>query len=103
MTIFLLICVIASFAIVMYIQLRYAYANYPDSKNWLWLRLASSFLLGLLVGLLLFHRTVHGIALVGATLTPILVLTVAFTFLFPNNLQNVIPKRNEMDGKDPRR
>src|SRR6476646_4284628 len=99
MTTFLLTCVVASIAVGAYVQIRFAYANYPSSKEWLSLRICTSFVVGFFIGLLLFHWDYHGIRLVAFSLIVGLVTGVLITVAFPINMQHVIPKRNEMDEK----
>ena len=94
----LVVVVLAASALILYVQLRWAWANYPESRKWLFLRFGSSFLGGAILGLFLFNWDYHGLRLVIAVLLSGLVFGILFTFGFRYNLQRVIPKRDTSDG-----
>ena len=93
----LLVVLLILSSLIIYVQLRWAWANYPKSSKWLLLRFGSSFLSGALLGLFLFYRDYHGIELLIAMLISGFVFGILFTYVFSYNLQHLIPKQNKSD------
>jgi predicted permease len=101
MTLFLFILWLLSIGVGIYVQLRYAWTNYPKSWKWLSLRFGSSFLNGAVLGILLFTQDYHGSQLAIAVLLCGLAFGILFTFGFRYNLQRVIPKQDTSDEDHP--
>lgn len=100
MTLGLLLLWLLSGGLFLYIQLRYAWANYPQSRKWLSLRFGSSFLNGISLGIFLFHREYDGSRLVMSVLLSGLGCAILLTFGFNYNIQNVIPKKDSSHNHD---
>ena len=88
---------VMSSILMVFPQIQYARANYPRSRRWLLYRFGSSFLGGLLLGLLLFYWDYGGIQLLAWIMLPGLVSGIFLTFIFPYNMRRVIPKRDTPD------
>ena len=93
----LLILLLILGSLIAYVQLSWAWANYPKSSKWLFLRFGSSFLSGALLGLFLFYRDFYGIELVLAVLMTSFGSGIIFTYGFAYNMQHLIPKQNKSD------
>jgi hypothetical protein len=94
MTLPLFILWLVTGGIAVYTQLRWAWANYPASRNWFILRFGSSFLCGAMLGVFLFHQDYHGFHLMMAIMLSGLGGGILFTFGSRRDLQRVIPKRD---------
>ena len=99
MTLLLFVLWLATGGLTIYTQLRWAWANYPASRNWFILRFGSSFLCGAVLGVLLFRQDYHGLQLITAIGLSGLFCGTVFTFLFRYNLQRLIPKRDVSNSK----
>ena len=90
--------------LIISIQLRYAWANYPDTTEWFLLRFGSSFISGILIGIVVFYRNFHGAWFVIPVLLSGFAFGIGYTFVFRHNLQNLIPKRDPSEKEeDPSR
>jgi len=83
-----------------FIQLRYAYANYPKSWRWQFLLVGSSFALGCVMGVIILARDYQGEALAVGVLAFGVACVVVYRFFFLSNVQHVIPKRKPPPGSD---
>jgi len=92
MTFSLFLLWLLSGGLFLYVQLRYAWANYPTSRKWLGFRFGSSFLNGILLGVILFYPEYEGIRLLVSILLSGIGCALLFTFGFNYNIQHVIPK-----------
>lgn len=100
MTLLLFVLWAVSIVAVIYIQLRYAWANYPQSIEWLCVRLGVSFLSGALMGAWLFYRDYHGGWLFAAAIICGLAIAILDAFVFPRNVRIVIPEQKPEQDTD---
>jgi len=78
-----------------YVQYRYARANYPNSPQWKWVLFMSGFI-PIAVSLATFlYQKVAGHDLLLFSLLGGLFTGLIFTFLFPHNMRNIYPKRDD--------
>lgn len=89
--------------LIVYPQLQWAYANYPESRPWLFIRFGSAFLGGTIIGLLLFYREYYGVQLVIAVILCGLAFGVLFTVLSRGKLQELFSKQDITDDQNSQR
>jgi hypothetical protein len=92
MTTILLVTWVFTIWLGAYVQLRYAKSNYPRAGSWLVLRFVLSFVNDATLGALLFYRDFGGFVLASIAFLCGAVIGAGYTFLFPKNMQNLIPK-----------
>jgi len=83
--------------LIVYPQLRWAYANYPESRLWLLIRFGSAFLGGAIIGAFLFYQGYHDSKLAIAVMLCGLAFGILFTFLSKGKLQELIAKQDVTD------
>jgi len=95
MTLYPLLVWIFSVIAVIYIQLRYARANYPSTWQWKLTLFLSGFSCGAMGSVAFLHQTAAWRALLLMTAFSGIFAGLGFTFLTPYNMQNFIPKRDD--------
>jgi hypothetical protein len=100
MTPYLLILFAIAVGVTITAYLRYAYANYPKSWRWELLLIGSPFIVGSIMGILLFTTDFRGGILILIAMTLGFAFVVLFRFFSMYRLQHLIPKRRESDDND---
>lgn len=80
------------------VQVRWAFSNYPSTAGWRVVRIMSSLLGGMVIGLVIAgdsftDKNGWWIPLFGA-----IMFCFGLTFLFPANLKRVIPPKDDSSG-----
>jgi len=97
---YLFILWILSAFITVYMQLRYARENYPDRFRWRLVLFFSAFVCGAIGAITFLYQIATWRDLLLFAILAGLFSGIIFTFLFPSNIQRIIPKRKE-SSDDP--
>lgn len=92
MSVILFILWILSTGIAIYIQLKHAGMNYPESPGWLFVRFGSAFTSGVILGIGLFHHEFDGIRLIAISFLSGITIGVLLTFISQARMRRLIPK-----------
>lgn len=96
MTILLVVLeVIALGGLVVYLQIRYAQANYPKSWPWQWALFLSAFIFGVTCFATIIYQEVTRYELLLFSLLTGISSGLVFGFLFPHNMRHIYPKRTD--------
>ena len=89
-------------ATVVYVQLRYAWANYPNTRQWKSILFVSAFVCGFFGTVILLYQEWADIRMWSVGVLIGTFSGLIFTFLAPGNMQASYPKREDIDGgSDP--
>lgn len=100
MTLYQFIFLVLLWVIIVYVQLRYAWANYPETLRWKLILFFSAFIGGGLSAVTIGYQALDLRSLLIFVTLGGLFFGLIFTFVFPSNMQGSYPKRKEPDGPD---
>ena len=79
--------------IAVYIPLKHAWMNYPESLGWLFARFGSAFINGAIWGIWLFRHEFYGIQLIAICFLNGIAIGILLTFISQARIRRLIPRR----------